>query len=364
MKIGVYGTGVVSEECIRFWNNYQQVEIVFFTQTVCKEKKYNNYVVIDKSEIDWNVIDYLVITSDIYYNEIVKELKILLDSDYDKYSKKIIHYDEFNAALLILNKKTPFLSCEVENGLFYISHSEDKVIPGKMRLKSENWAKDTMDAYLSLVKRYYPEKSEMKGYFFDIGANIGTTSIYMKKNNPMLKVIGFELAKENYDLLRVNCILNNMEDINTENIGLADKIGELSYSYCPFNSGGSGIDINKKTKAHIDTLDNYVTSKRISSCDIDMLWVDVEGYECKVVIGAENTLLKEKIPIIQEMTFDAYKDDDFSYYYKIMKDVYSFFIDMSEYLSGHTILRPIDSLDEYRRNMIEIDIVQTDIFFG
>ncbi len=365
MKIGVYGTGFISEECLKLWGKISEIDILFFSRTMDSKGDYLGYPLCDKSCIPWDEIDYLVVATNIFYNEIVGVLKNVLGTDYVQRKKKIIQFDDFNSAVLTAKKELPILSSRVEGGLIYIAREEDKEIPGRMRLTGENWAKDTMDAFCELTKKYYPEKNSSSGYLFDIGGNIGTTSIYMKKNNPMLKIIGFELTKENYDIFRANCILNGMEDIKVENLGLGDIKGEVRYNYCLFNSGGSGIttDISGEI-AKVDTLDNYIMENGIAHQDINMLWIDVEGAECKVIKGAADTLSKVKIPILHEMSFNAYSEDDFREYYTIISETYSFFIDMKEYLAGHCIERPIRSIYEYQDKMVDLKVEQTDFFLG
>ncbi|MBQ9361056.1 MAG: FkbM family methyltransferase [Lachnospiraceae bacterium] len=110
-----------------------------------------------------------------------------------------------------------------DEGITYIADSRDTVIPMMMYHTGENWAKEEIDFFFKSTSGDYCKATG--GIFIDIGANIGTTSIYVKEKVPGLKVIGFEPGRENFDLFRANIIMNRMDGVTAEWMGLSDENG-------------------------------------------------------------------------------------------------------------------------------------------
>lgn len=119
-----------------------------------------------------------------------------------------------------------YISASAE-GLHYVATATDEGIILDMYLNSKNYASKEMKLFRTLAKKYYGV-DDSEGYFLDLGANIGTTGIYFcKKLAPNLKLISFEPDPENFKMLRINAILNDMEDKATlVNCGLGDKFEE------------------------------------------------------------------------------------------------------------------------------------------
>lgn len=71
---------------------------------------------------------------------------------------------------------------------------------------------------------YFPEKINPK-VIFDIGANIGITSIYLAKTYPEATIYSFEPLKDNFDILSRNA--SQFENIKVYNLGLGKKNGSF-----------------------------------------------------------------------------------------------------------------------------------------
>lgn len=98
--------------------------------------------------------------------------------------------------------------------------------------------------FFELARKYYGVRRDESGIFCDIGANIGTTCIYFKKNIvPAISILAFELVQENYSLLRLNMTLNNISEKEAvlANMGVADRKGECNISFSENNPGGSSF---------------------------------------------------------------------------------------------------------------------------
>jgi hypothetical protein len=100
-------------------------------------------------------------------------------------------------------------------------------------------------------------------------------------------------------------------------IALSDKVGEIDfyeqrnakYNYLKYNLGGmSGVNPNFDKSSFIPkrvmttTLDNFVKKHKVAQ--IDLMKIDTEGNEVKVLKGAEKTISKERPIIICETLFN------------------------------------------------------------
>ncbi|MBE8950978.1 MAG: FkbM family methyltransferase [Quinella sp. 3Q1] len=242
-------------------------------------------------------------------------------------------------------------------GLNYVATSADDFVIEYMYLISKNHAAHEMKIFRDLSKKYYGV-DDSAGYFLDLGANIGTTGIYFcKKLSPNLNLLAFEPDAENFKLLRVNTILNDMEDrAKLVNCGLGDKFDEMTmYRYLE-NPGGNGLfsgdglfkfnDGSLTETVKIIPLDSYLAEKNIAAEEIKYIWIDTEGFEPQVLLGAKNLLAKNPAPIFMECNLRLW--DNSGYFESMMTLLtknYSHFI----HVQGGETVYPLEALRTIKR---------------
>ena len=355
MKIIIYGAGDYASLFLKRIISNKNIEIVCFCETVKTVECFNGYKVIDISELNEYKCDYIVVA--IYEYEKAFD-RICEEENYIKNKTKFIPWDNFIYMINYMHgceNKTDSI-CELPCGTKYIYNSKDKTIGKRMLLTQKNWAQDDIDYFFELTNKYYGHV-DRKGYFLDIGANIGTTSIYANKVlNTNLKVIAFEPGEINYKYLTINKVLNGLECYDAYKLGIGDEKCTIKYSYCEDNSGGSCINPLGRENIEVTTLDSFVEEKNINVDMIDYIWIDTEGYEAKVVLGATKCLKQKKIPLFQEFNPGNYDVDIFENYYNILSCVYEGFVDVTEKKENK-----ISNLKSYYKNNKEIGR-QSDIF--
>ena len=142
----------------------------------------------------------------------------------------------------------------------------------------------------------------------DIGANIGTISIPAIKRGVFQNVVAFEPNPKNLKLLKVNLILNNIEDkFKVYQAAVGDKDTLLDMELSDNNSGDHRIIVSdsngifnesnrKKIQISSIKLDSVLTELNSLT---SLIWVDVQGYEGHVLMGAKN-ILQKKVPLVIE----------------------------------------------------------------
>lgn len=164
---------------------------------------------------------------------------------------------------------------------------------------------------------YYPllEKS-IKKYglqaknIIDVGANKGQSLKFFRNLFPVAKIYCFEPNLDLFDHLQK--FENNITKIynfaignsNSEKIFYKSILTENSTFILPNNSSkrfkllkilllSRKNEIYKEVKVNMITLDSFLLINRI--CNIDILKIDVEGYEFEVLLGAQSVIAAGKI---------------------------------------------------------------------
>ncbi len=216
-----------------------------------------------------------------------------------------------------------------------------------MYTRNVNWSTEEMNIFHALAQKYY-NVDDGAGYFLDLGANIGTTCIYFaKKIAPNLKVLAFEPDAENFKLLHTNLILNDMEDKTIAvNLGLGDKSDDMTMYKISFNPGmNTFFKYNGDTPTEtvkIIPLDLYLEESKISAREIKYIWIDTEGFEAQVLLGAKNLLRENPAPIFMECNPIIWKKTGvFEEMMSLLAESYSHLVHVS---SGKTTLYPLEAL--------------------
>ena len=141
---------------------------------------------------------------------------------------------------------------------------------------------------------------------FDVGANLGEYSLLSNSIFGEDSIIySFEPSKSTIGFLKENIkIFKNIKPIN---IGLGSQnIESELYTYGKGSKTASIFlpnsgNFNKSSKytevISIRTLDDFCKQNKI--CEIDLLKIDVEGYEYSVLMGAETMINSLSIKFIQ-----------------------------------------------------------------
>jgi FkbM family methyltransferase len=138
----------------------------------------------------------------------------------------------------------------------------------------------------------------------DIGANVGHHSLFMSKY--CREVHAFEPYDRVKDILVSRILLNKCSNIFVHNIGLGEKSEFLDF-YAPAGRNiatGSFMAEHAKDnnimygKLEIVEGDLYISKLNLKS--IDLIKIDVEGFEKYVLLGLRDTLEKYRPSVVME----------------------------------------------------------------
>ncbi|HQV01375.1 MAG TPA: FkbM family methyltransferase [Bacteroidia bacterium] len=145
-------------------------------------------------------------------------------------------------------------------------------------------------------------------HVIDVGVNFGETLLNIAKlTGANGHVIGFEPMPAIFKKCQDNMKLNTFANITLEPFALSDVEATVQITD-PLNGNSGGTYIssaftNSSLQVQAITLDDYLNRHSINK--IDLIKIDVEGYELHVLQGAKQTLLKHK-PVLYIELCDAH----------------------------------------------------------
>lgn len=186
----------------------------------------------------------------------------------------------------------------------------------------------------------------------DIGTNIGQTALkFAKLGGNKSTVIGFEPHPKNFQAASKNASLNDFPHLTILNLGLGSSKAKLLLSTGTFNSGGNSItteESNTTVLVDIEKLDDVVTTKNLSS--IDLIKIDVEGFEMEVLKGAEQ-ILRKFTPIL----FIELDDNHLKQQRSSAKELVHFLLERNYHINHSETNEPITEITNF--NNCHYDIV-------
>lgn len=156
------------------------------------------------------------------------------------------------------------------------------------------------DLFVDLHKKIrYPSLD----VFFDVGANSGQTWKWFRNQSPNAMIFCFEPVLDTYSQLQKNTLSDRKTVV--ENLALGDKNEEKTIRLFGKNmtvlNSLSETSMNnspcaKEEVIRVETLDHYCQRKKVKK--IDLLKIDTEGYEMKVLTGAKQMMHRGAITLI------------------------------------------------------------------
>lgn len=175
----------------------------------------------------------------------------------------------------------------------FVLVSDDNYLSGL----GEDFEPESVRLFDSLVQ---PEDTVL-----DVGANIGCTSLYF--GSRAQRVHAFEPSARTFAFLRRNVERSGLDRIHLHPLGLGDENRQLTLTVAPADRSGGFVSdrVRPSGSGHeqepvsIRRLDDVMVEKGIDSADL--LKIDVEGFEGRVLRGAVRTLREHRPLVVAEL---------------------------------------------------------------
>lgn len=144
----------------------------------------------------------------------------------------------------------------------------------------------------------------------DVGSNIGEILLnFARIAGPAGRAIGFEANPETCQRCRSNIALNRFENVEVHAVGVGSKEGELHLGHrSDSNSGADSFMAagDATIRVPVTTIDRFAGAHGLAG--VDVIKIDVEGYEMHVLEGAEGTLREYRPKMFIELCDDNLRE--------------------------------------------------------
>lgn len=172
---------------------------------------------------------------------------------------------------------------KLQNGLKLWYRADDKYIGQRIALQK-------YEEYESILILRNVNKNSVVA---DVGANIGYYTLLLAKI--CKKVYALEPDKNCFGILKKNVKENNLKNVVLINKAVSDGKGKVEFVVDKVNLGNSRIKSQRDCFAEprndvvsCDTLDDILINEK----QIDLIKIDVQGWEPKVILGAKKIIAK------------------------------------------------------------------------
>jgi FkbM family methyltransferase len=159
---------------------------------------------------------------------------------------------------------------------------------------------------LCFMRDYVKAKNNPDAVFLDVGANTGQHSLFMSRH--VKQVHAFDPFPPVIDRFRRMIELNGFSNITLHEVGLGEKEDMVPFYAPPENNQGSGSFL----PGHVEDPAKPVGSfrvvvgdkwlKQIGVSSIELIKIDVEGYEKPVLTGLRSTLARDGPVVVVEVS--------------------------------------------------------------
>jgi FkbM family methyltransferase len=198
--------------------------------------------------------------------------------------------------------------CELGDVRFFVDPS-DRVV-GAWLMWHGGWQRREIDAAVEVLSA--AQRLPANAVFVDVGAHIGTHTIYALRTGRFARAIAFEPAPRNADLLVRNLEANGLSQaavVVPKAAGAAPGAAVLHLH--PRNTGAHAIgeppsvDGRARLDVPVVRVDDELERLGVPLDTVGLAWVDVEGYEPQVLDGLAK-LMARAVPITFEFTPSRY----------------------------------------------------------
>jgi len=198
---------------------------------------------------------------------------------------------------------------------------------GREIRKTGTWQRDDFRLVISQLHR--AGKNTGDKIFLDVGANIGTQTVYALVQNDFARAICFEPVPANLAVLDMNVALNNLSErvtifrkaagskSETKTLNLERALSGNHSFHSEFNSREAKIDVE------VTTVDLELSKLKIQPQDVGLFWLDVEGFEPEAISGASG-LIEAGVPLCVEFNARLYGEEQKANLLEKISRYYSF----------------------------------------
>ena len=201
--------------------------------------------------------------------------------------------------------------CELGDVRFFVDPG-DRVV-GAWLMWHGGWQRREIDAAVEVLLA--AGRLQPGAAFIDIGAHIGTHTIYALRTGRFERAVAFEPEPRNARLLAMNLDVNGVsERVVVVRKAAGAAAGTATLHLHPRNTGAHAIDVPPSVDGEASVavpvvrVEDELQALGVLPETVALIWVDVEGYEPQVLAGLAG-LIARSVPLAFEFTPSRYSPD-------------------------------------------------------
>lgn len=251
--------------------------------------------------------------------------------------------------LHLLNGSVRMVALEDDGG-WTLVHANDAVLSPWV-VAVGHFQRDDFNRALELVQKECPTRRGK--VFVDVGANVGTTTLYALRNPGFDRAISIEPGPDNLRVLRANLVLNDLVDAvavvpaacGSERSKAQLLVSASSQADHRLARGDASVAGHEPgLEVDVVTLDEALADAEIHPEDIGLLWIDTQGHEPAVLGGAARTLAAAPPTVMEFWPSEYTADGSLEELVQTLSTAFDRFVDLSrpsDPFLGLSELRPV-----------------------
>jgi len=210
-----------------------------------------------------------------------------------------------------LSARGHLVLCELGDVRFFVDPG-DRVV-GAWLMWHGGWQRREIDAAVEVLLA--AGRLQPGAAFIDIGAHIGTHTIYALRTGRFERAVAFEPEPRNARLLAMNLDANGVsERVVVVRKAAGAAAGTATLHLHPRNTGAHAIDVPPSVDGEacvavpVVRVEDELQALGVLPDTVALIWVDVEGYEPQVLAGLAG-LIARSVPLAFEFTPSRYSPD-------------------------------------------------------
>jgi FkbM family methyltransferase len=196
----------------------------------------------------------------------------------------------------------PFVGVEIQGTVYFFSTADPK--SGQTLFIEQGLRRDQAHLRRAIDALEVAGRPVEMSLFVDVGAHIGTTTLYAIRNLGFDRAIAIEPGADNVRLLRMSLIANGLEGVvHLVHAAVSNETGTASLNVSGVGSEYHHLveDDDQGIRQIVPTvrLDQLIADGVFDPADVGLIWMDIEGYEIHALEGA-NSLLQHAPPLVLE----------------------------------------------------------------
>ena len=207
-----------------------------------------------------------------------------------------------------LSARGHLVLCELGDVRFFVDPG-DRVV-GAWLMWHGGWQRREIDAAVEVLLA--AGRLQPGAAFIDIGAHIGTHTIYALRTGRFERAVAFEPEPRNARLLAMNLDANGVsERVVVVRKAAGAAAGTATLHLHPRNTGAHAIDVPPSVDGEASVavpvvrVEDELQALGVLPETVALIWVDVEGYEPQVLAGLAG-LIARSVPLAFEFTPSRY----------------------------------------------------------